>query len=74
MGFHNVTFLLSEASFSATFLNNCGRGESLRTTTCLRSLVGCRQGHDPCEILLLKQSLFVSVKSYRGHKTVMELR
>ena len=34
-GFQDVTFLPSRASFSTTLLKNCGRGKSLRTTTCL---------------------------------------
>ena len=44
------------ASFYTTFLKRCGRGESLRNTTCL---VGGRQGYVPCKILLLQQSLFL---------------
>ena len=39
MGFQDVAFLLSRASFP-TFLENCGRGERLVTTTCLKSVVG----------------------------------
>ena len=36
MAFQNVAFLLYQASFSATFLKYCGRGESLRPTTYLK--------------------------------------
>ena len=35
MGFQDVAFLLSRASFSTTFLLYCGRDESLGATTCL---------------------------------------
>ena len=41
IGFQDVVFLPSRASFS-TFLKNCGRCESLRTTTRLKSVVGVR--------------------------------
>ena len=40
MGFQDVAFLPSPASFSTTFLINCGRGESLRTATCIVTVVG----------------------------------
>ena len=58
MDLHDVTFLPSQDSFPTTFLSNCGRGESLGATTCLCG----KQGHAPCKILLLQQSLFVSVE------------
>ena len=35
VGFQDVAFLLSRASFSTTFLLYCGRDESLGTTICL---------------------------------------
>ena len=41
-----------ELFFSTTFLKNCGRGESLWTTTCLRTVFGGKQGHAPCKFLL----------------------
>ena len=28
----------------------CGRGEGLRTTSCLRTVVGVKQGHAPCNL------------------------
>ena len=59
MGFQDVAFLPSRASFSTTFLKSYGRGESLVTTTCLKTVVGGKQGHAPCKILLLQQSLFL---------------
>ena len=75
MGFQDVAFLLSRASFYNTCLNICGRGEGLRTTACLRTVVGGKQGHAPCEILSLQQFLFlVSVEFHVGHKTVRDLR
>ena len=35
----------SRASFSTIFVQNCGRGEGLGTTTCLITVVGVKQGH-----------------------------
>ena len=40
MTFLDVLFLPCRASFSTTFLNNCGRGEGLGTTTCLETMFG----------------------------------
>ena len=48
MGFQDEAFLSSRACFSTTFLKNCGRGECLGTTSCLRTMVGGKQGHVPC--------------------------
>ena len=59
MGFQDVVFLPLCASFYTTFLKNCGRCESLVTTTCLKTVVVGKQGHAPCKILLLQQSLFL---------------
>ena len=59
MSFQHVAFLPSRASFHTTFLKNCGRGERLRTTTCLGTVVGGKQGHAPCRILLLQLSPFL---------------
>ena len=42
--FQDVVFLPSGASFSTTFLKNCGRGESLGSTTCLNAVVGVSKG------------------------------
>ena len=62
MCFVDVAFLPPRASFSTTFPKNCGRGGNLGTTTCLKNVVGGKQGHAPCRILLLqKKHLFVSV-------------
>ena len=38
-------------SLSTTFLKNCGRGESPLTSTCVKTVVGGKQGHASCEIL-----------------------
>ena len=59
MGFQDVVFLPSRASFSATFLKNCGRGESHETAYCLRTVVRGKQGHAPSKIFLIPQSLFL---------------
>ena len=54
MGFQDVAFLPYQASFSTTFMKNCGRGECLGTTVCVKTAVRGKQGHAPCEILLPK--------------------
>ena len=59
IGFHDVTFLLSRASFSTIFLKNGGRGESLETATCPKTVAWGRIGHATCKILLLQQSFFL---------------
>ena len=58
MEFQDVVFLPSQAIFHITSLKNCGRGESLVTTTRPRNVVGVKQVHAPCELLLFQQSLF----------------
>ena len=65
----NGHLALSRASFFTTFLKDCGRGESLGTTTCLKPVVGGKQGHAPCRM----QPLFVSVEFHGDHETVTEL-
>ena len=65
-----MTMKFYQATFSTTFLKNCGRGESLKTTTCVKTVVGGKQGHAPCEILsLYKTSFFVSIKFNGDHTT-----
>ena len=61
MNFMDVALLPSRANFSTTFLKNCGRGEILVSTTYLITVVGDRQRHAPCKILLLQQSLIFCV-------------
>ena len=68
--FHDVAFLPSRASFSTAFLSTISRGKSLKTITCLKTVLGGNQGHAPCKILSLQQSLFfVSVEFNGDHKT-----
>ena len=40
MGFHDVAFLPSRASFHTMFLKYCGRSENLGTTKCLQTVAG----------------------------------
>ena len=58
MGFQDVAFLPSPASFPTLFLNNSGSGESL-VTTCPIYVGGGKQGHVPCKILLLDKASFL---------------
>ena len=58
MGVQDVAFLPFPSWFSTT--KNCGRGDGLRTTTYLTTVVRDKQGHAPCWILSLQQSLFLS--------------
>ena len=75
MDFQDVAFLPSRTRFSTTFLKNCGRDESLGTTTCLKNVVGGKQGHALCNIHLLQQSLFfVSVKFHGDHAADTKLK
>ena len=52
MDFLDVAFLLSRASITTTFLKNCGRGESLGTTTCLTTVAGEKHGHAACKVVI----------------------
>ena len=47
MGFQDVTYLSSRASFSNTFLENCGRGESVGTTTYPKTVARVGKGMLP---------------------------
>ena len=67
-GFQNVKFLAFRVDFSATFHKNCVIGEIFGTTACLRTVAGGKQGHVPCEIFSLQQSLlFVLVEFNVDH-------
>ena len=44
MGFQHVAFLPCRATLSTTFLKHCGRGESLGSTTCHKSVVEVSMG------------------------------
>ena len=54
----DVKFLPRDIFFT-TFLESCGKGESFRTTTCLKTVVGGKQGYASCKLLSLQQSLFL---------------
>ena len=58
MGFQDVAFLPSRATFSTTFIKFCGRVEILLTTTHLKAVDVGMQGHTPCKIPLLQQNFF----------------
>ena len=64
-----MMYLTSQACFSTTFLKNCCRGDSLRTTTCPKTVFGGKQWHAPCKILSLQQSFFMSSEFHGDHKT-----
>ena len=49
MDFQDVAFLPSRASFYVTFF---GIKNNLWTATSLRTVVGGRQGHAPCNVFL----------------------
>ena len=66
MGFQDAAFLPSRASFFNTFFTKCGRGESLGTTTCLKTEVGGMQWHAPCKIHSLQQSLILCQLNFIG--------
>ena len=44
MDFQDVAFLPFKASCAITFLKKCDRGKGLRTTTCLKAVVGVIKG------------------------------
>ena len=59
-GFTGCSVPAPRASFYTTFLNICGRGESLGTTTCLKTVVGVIMGMLPVPpVLLCQQSLLL---------------
>ena len=75
MGFQDVVFLFSEASFTTTtFLGNCGRGERLRTITCPKSVVEVCKGMLPVRYFCFNKASFLSVESHGFHRTVIMLR
>ena len=47
IGFQDVAFLPSQASFSTTFLINRSRGEDLGTIACVKTVVGVSKGMLP---------------------------
>ena len=69
MSLQDVEFLLSRASYSTTFLKNCGRGERIRSNTCPKTVVGDKQGHAPRRILSLPKASVVPVEFIGEQKT-----
>ena len=59
----------SLASFSATFIKHCGKGECFRDTTCLKTVVGVSKGMLPVKYLRSNKASFVSVEFHGDHKT-----
>ena len=65
MVLQDVAFLPSRASFSPTYLNNFGTGESPRTTICPKAVVGVSVSMLPIkyfcsnEVPSLCQSIFI---------------
>ena len=47
IGVQDAAFLPSRANFFTTFLENCGRGEYLGATACLKTVVGVSRGMLP---------------------------
>ena len=63
-----------QACFSATFLKNCGRAESLGVTTCPKTVAGGKQGHAPVKYFRSNKVYFLSVKFHGDHIAVKKLR
>ena len=55
-------------------MKSCGRGESLQTTTCLKTVVGVSKGMHPAKHFTPTRLLFVSVEFHGDRKTVTKLR
>ena len=74
---YDVALLVSQDSFSTTFLKKCGRGKIFGTTTCLTNEVEGKQGHAPCEILRLAKPHFcvsrISWRLYDCHRVEVNL-
>ena len=73
MGFQDVVFLPFRASFSTIFLANCGRGDSLGTTICLKTVVVVNKSMLPVKYLCSSKASFVSAEFHQDHKTVAKL-
>ena len=58
MGIHDAAFLPSRATMSTTFHKSCGRGESLRTTTCPKTVVGVSKGMLPAKYVNSNNAYF----------------
>ena len=62
MGFQDVAFLPNRSSFATMFPQNCCRGESLRTTTCLKTVFGVSKGMLPVKYVRSTKLPFAPVK------------
>ena len=51
IGFQDIALLPSQGSFHTTFRKNIGRGESLMTATCHKTVVVGNQGHGMLPII-----------------------
>ena len=69
MGFQDVAFLPSRASFSTMFLKNCGRCKSLRTTTCPKTMAWAKQRHAPCKYSCTTKPLLRTAEFNGDHMT-----
>ena len=67
IGFQDVAFLPPELVFLHHIKKNCGKGECLWTTTCLKSVVCDKHGHAPCKHS--SKPFFVSINFYGSHGT-----
>ena len=74
MDFHGVAFMLSRASFSSTFPKDCGRGEGLWATTCLKTVVRGKCGHASCNILFSIEPLFLCQSNVMEMIRLTEMR
>ena len=67
MGSQDAAFLRSPTSISTTFRKNCGRGESLGTTTCFISVVGVTKD------MLLPVKYFCSDKAFLCQSKLLKI-
>ena len=67
-----LVYLLINIS-NPTFLAYCGRGEGHRTNSCLKAVVGGKQGH-VVKYFHSNKSSFVSVELHGDHETASTLR
>ena len=59
MTFQDVVLLPPQVSFSTTFLITCGRGESLVSITCLKTVVGVGKGMFPMKYVCSNKVFFL---------------
>ena len=58
MSFQDVALLPSRDSSPPHISKNCVRGESLDITTCLKTVVGGKQGHTPVKYFRSSKASF----------------